>query len=220
MEAQRLHLPGRIARGLLGHLKRTMGAGLLIVVPLGITVFVLRFLFNLADGILAPYIRRGGELYFGTDRYLPGLGMAIGFITLYAVGVVATNVFGRRLVHRFDRMLSRIPLVKAIYSAAKQVVEVFSWKKGESSFRQAVFVDFPRRGSFSLAWVTNEMVSPSGKRYLTCFVPTIPNPTTGFILVIEEERVYPARMTVEEAMKIIMSCGIVTPDVIHAEKLQ
>jgi uncharacterized membrane protein len=207
-------------RSLAAHLRAKMGAGLLVVVPFGITLFVLRFLFNFADGILAPYIRGAERLLFGRVYYLPGLGLVVGLLTIYGTGLLATNVFGRRLVERWDRFLARIPLVKSIYSAARQVVEVFSRKKSHASFRQAVFVDFPRPGAFSLAYVTNEVVTPSGRRYLTCFVPTIPNPTTGFALLVEESRVYPAGMTVEEAMKIIMSCGMVVPESLRAEKLQ
>lgn len=212
--------PVRPARRLLVHLRHKMGAGLLVAIPFGITLFVLRFLFNFADGLLAPVIRQAERLLFGREFYLPGMGMITGFLTVYLAGLLATNVFGRRLVHRWDLFLSRIPLVKTIYVSAKQIVAVFSEKKERPSFRRAVFVDFPREGSLSLAWVTNEMIAASGKRYLTCFVPTIPNPTTGFILLVEESRAYPARMSIEEAMKVIMSCGLVTPETLQAEKLQ
>lgn len=210
----------RPASGLLGHLRHTMGAGLLVVVPFGITLFVLRFLFNFADGILASYIRGGQNLFFGREYYLPGLGMIVGLLATYGAGLLATNVFGRRLLAQWDRFLGRIPVVKSVYFSARQVVEVFSHKGREPSFRQAVFVDFPRPGAFTLAYVTNEVVTASGKRYLSCFVPTIPNPTTGFVLVVEESRVYPAQMTIEEAMKVVMSCGMVAPEILQAEKLQ
>ncbi len=205
--------------GFLKHLKNRLGAGLLVVIPVGITIFILRFLFNLADGVLAPYIRRGAALFFGEGHYIPGLGMITGIFVIYFTGILATNVFGKRLVNYPDKLFSRIPLVKSIYSSAKQLMEVFS-KKGRSSFRRAVYVDFPKEGSYSIAFITNEVMTASGKRYYTCFIPTSPNPTSGYVLVLHEAQVYPASFSVEEAMKIIMSGGMVAPEVILAEKLQ
>ncbi len=119
----------------------------------------------------------------------------------------------------WDTLLTRIPLVKSIYTSAKQFMEVFS-RKGRSSFRRAVYVDFPKEGSYSLAFITNDVMTTSGKRYHTCFIPTSPNPTSGYVLILHESQVYPAAFSVEEAMKIIMSGGMVAPEFIRAEKLQ
>ena len=206
-------------RSLLKHLKKKFGTGLLVVIPLGITIFILRFLFNLADGVLAPAIQRTAHFFFGEGHYIPGLGMIAGILVIYIAGVIATNVFGRRLVDYWERLLSRIPFVKSIYTSSKQILHVFSaGKKG--SFRKAVYVQFPMEDSYSLAFVTNTVSTESGKRYHTVFVPTSPNPTSGYVLILEEHRVYPTAFGVEEAMKIIMSGGMVAPDVIRAEKLQ
>lgn len=211
---------GHPGRRLIAHLKRKMAAGLLVVVPFGITLFVLRFLFNLADGLLAPFIRGGLRLFSGRELYIPGLGMIVGFLVVYFAGLLATNLLGRRILARWDRFISRIPMVKPVYLSAKKVVEVFSRNRAHPAFREAVFVDFPRQGSFSLAYVTGESTSSCGHRYLCCFVPTIPNPMTGFVLMVEESRVYPARMSIEEAMRIILSGGIIAPEVIETDKLQ
>ncbi|MBE0595869.1 MAG: DUF502 domain-containing protein [Desulfuromonadales bacterium] len=210
------HIPGH---GLINHLRKKLAAGLLLVIPLGITLFILRFLFNLADGVLAPFIRRVAAFFFGEGFYIPGLGMITGLIVVYLFGILATNVFGRQIVSYWDRLLTRIPLVKTIYVSSKQLMEVLS-RRGRSSFRRAVYVDFPKEGSYSVAFITNETVTASGKRYYTCFIPTSPNPTSGFVLILAEDQVYPASFSVEEAMKIIMSGGMVAPDVIHTEKLQ
>ncbi len=201
------------------HLKHKMGAGLLVVIPLGITLFILRFLFNLADGVLAPYIKRIGTLIFGDIWYIPGLGMILGVVVIYCAGILATNVLGRKLVTYWDNQISRIPLVKSIYVASKQIIEVFS-RRGRSSFQRAVYVDFPKEGSYSIAFITNETLTKSGKRYFTCFIPTSPNPTSGYVLFLEESQVYPAAFSVEEGMKIIMSGGMVAPEMIHADRLQ
>lgn len=206
-------------RLLAGHLRNKLGTGLLVVIPLGITLFILRFLFNLADGVLAPAIEKGVSLFLGEGYYIPGLGMVAGIVVIYAAGMVATNVFGRRLVEFWERILARIPLVKSIYTSSKQIIHVFS-SGAKGSFRRAVYVEFPKEGSFSLAFVTNSVRTESGKNYHTVFVPTSPNPTSGYVLILEEHKVYPAAIGVEEAMKIIMSGGMVTPEVIRAEKLQ
>jgi len=208
-----------IGRALLGHFKRCMVTGLLLVIPLGITIFILRFLFNLADGVLAPAIQKTVALIFGKERYIPGLGMIAGIIVIYVAGLVASNVFGRRLVDYWDKVLSRIPFVKSIYTSSKQIINVFSTGK-KGSFRKSVYVEFPKEGCFSIGFITNTTNTVSGKRYHTIFVPTSPNPTSGYVLLLEDNKVFPTAFGVEEAMKIIMSGGMVAPEVIKAEKLQ
>ncbi len=205
---------------LINHLKRKLGAGLLVVIPIGITLFILRFLFNLADGVLAPYIQKTANFFLGSDyRYVPGLGMIAGLLVLYVSGVIASNVLGSRMVHFGESIMARIPLVKSIYTSSKQFIHVFT-RSGKNSFRQAVYVEFPMEGSFAIAFITNNVSTASGKTYYTVFIPTSPNPTSGYVLILEEHRVYPTSFSVEEAMKVIMSGGVVAPDTIKAEKLQ
>lgn len=203
----------------LRHLKTKLGTGLLVVIPIGITLFILRFLFGVADGVLAPLIRKTVTFFFGEKTYIPGFGMIAGLLVVYASGVLATNVLGRRLVDFWDRLLSRIPLVKSIYLSSKQIIHVFS-AGGRDTFRRAVYVEFPKEGSYSIAFVTNNVQTVSGKNYCSVFIPTSPNPTSGYVLFLEEHCVYPTAFSVEEAMKIIMSGGMVAPEVIRAEKLQ
>ena len=206
-------------RWLANHLKKKLGTGLLVVVPVGLTIFVLRFLFNVADGVLAPFIHKTVSFFFGETSYIPGLGMIAGLVVVYVAGVVATNVFGRKLVDYWDRLLSHIPLVKSIYTSSKQIINVFS-KGGKNSFRKSVYVEFPKEGCFSIAFITNSVRTESGRRYYTIFIPTSPNPTSGYVLLLEEDKVFPTAFGVEEAMKIIMSGGMVTPEVIKATRLQ
>ena len=203
----------------LGHFRKTLAAGLLVVIPLGLTIFILQFLFNLADGMLAPYIRRTFSFFLGEGRYIPGMGMIAGFVVVYLAGLVASNVFGSRLLGLWDRLLSRIPLVKSIYTSSKQVIQVFS-TGARGSFRKSVYVEFPKEGCFSIAFITNTVSTASGKRYHTLFIPTSPNPTSGYVLFLREDKVFPTAFGVEEAMKIIVSGGMVAPEVIRAEHLQ
>ncbi|HKK01739.1 MAG TPA: DUF502 domain-containing protein [Desulfuromonadales bacterium] len=207
------------SRWLVNHLKKKLGTGLLVIIPVGLTIFVLRFLFNVADGVFAPFIHKTVSVFFGETSYIPGLGMIAGLVVVYVTGLVATNVFGRRLVDYWDRFLSHIPIVKSIYTSSKQITNVFS-KGGKNSFRRSVYVEFPKEGCFSIAFITNSVQAESGRRYHTVFVPTSPNPTSGYVLLLEEDKVFPTAFGVEEAMKIIMSGGMVTPEVIRAKRLQ
>lgn len=204
---------------ILRHFKKKLMTGLLVVIPLGITIFILKFLFNLADGVLAPVLTRMVTWFHAEAEYVPGLGMLSGLIVIYIAGVIAGNLLGRRMVAWWDDALSRIPVVKTIYSSSKQVANVFS-PGDKNAFRRAVYVEFPCAGSYAIAFQTGTVPAASGKRYASVFVPTAPNPTGGYVLFLEEEKVYPADFGVEEAMKIVVSGGMVTPDLIRAAKLQ
>ncbi len=194
-------------------------AGLLVVIPLGITIFILRFLFNLADGFLRPYIEKAVIFFRGEGVYIPGLGMAAGLLILYLAGIFATNLLGSRLVHYGESLFARIPLVKSIYTSSKQLMHVFT-AGGKNSFRKAVYVEFPKEGSYSIAFITNSVPSESGKEYYTVFIPTSPNPTSGYVLILESHNVYPTNLSVEEALRVVMSGGMVAPEIIRTEKLQ
>lgn len=212
------HEPSSFSGILINHLRNKLGAGLLVVVPLGITVFILRFLFNLADGFFAPYVRQAERWIFGRAIYAPGLGLIVGTIVIYLAGVVATHVLGGRLVRRWDDFLHRIPLVKAIYNSAKQIIRALSGR-GRLSFQRTALVDFPVDGTYAVAFITNEVPAEDGKRYFTCYVPKS-NPTSGFLVVLPESRVYPLDISVEDAMKIILSGGIVMPKDFFAANLR
>jgi len=204
---------------LINHLKNKLMAGLLVIIPIGITLFILRFLFDLGDGVLAPWLRRAATYLFGREVYIPGLGMVAGLAILYLTGLLVSNVFGKGIMNALDGLSLRIPVVKSVYSFSKQVMQIFS-RSGQESFRRAVYIEFPLAGTYSIAFVTNTVYAESGKKYYTCFIPTSPNPTGGYVMILPEERVFPAGFGVEAAMKIIMSGGVVAPDKIRAEKLQ
>ena len=188
------------------HLKGTFIAGLFVVIPIGVTIFILKFLFNFTDGILGSYL----DQFFGTTyhqgRYIPGLGIITGIAVVYLAGLLATNVLGNQLLKLGDNLLSRIPLVSSIYSSSKQLTKVF--KEGKSSYRRAVFVEWPRAGVKAVGFVTAE-VERDGQRLVVVYVPTMPNPTSGFALFFREEDVIDSGMTVEEALKFVVSGGAI-----------
>jgi len=191
---------------LVSHLKGRFVAGLFVLIPLGLTIFILKFLFSFADGILGPYL---DSLYTAITRrtaHFPGLGMLTAAVVIYLTGLLATNVMGTRMLRWWDELLSRIPMVKYIYTSSKQLTQVF--KEGKTSYRRAVFVEWPRSGVRAVGFVTAE-VEREGEGLVVVYVPTMPNPTSGFALFFRPEEVLECGMTVEEAVKFVVSGGAV-----------
>jgi uncharacterized membrane protein len=191
---------------LVKHLKGTFIAGLFVVIPIGITIFILKFLFNFTDGILSSYLDRLFSITTGQDLHFPGLGIITGAVVIYLAGLLATNVLGTQLLKLGDNLLNRIPLVNSIYSSSKQLTKVF--REGKSSYRRAVCVEWPRTGVKAVGFVTAEM-ERNGERLVVVYVPTMPNPTSGFALFFREEDVVDSGMTVEEALKFVVSGGAI-----------
>jgi uncharacterized membrane protein len=194
---------------LVKHLKGTFIAGLFVVIPIGITIFILSFLFNFTDGILGSYLDRLFSIITHQELHFPGLGIITGAIVIYLAGLLATNVLGTQLLKAGDNLMSRIPLVNAIYSSSKQLIKVF--REGKTSYRRAVFVEWPRPGVKAVGFVTAEVMR-NGERLVVVYIPTMPNPTSGFALFFREDEVYESGMTVEEAVKFVVSGGAVLPE--------
>ncbi len=192
------------------HLRAKIFTGILVILPLGITFFILKFVFNTLDGILDPLMPRLTVYLFNREYLIPGLGIIGFFLLLYLIGVIATNVLGRKLVNWGDRLFTNIPVVKNIYLSSKQLTDAFSASR-KGAFRQAVFVEFPQEGNYVLGFVTNELTDLERQTKVTVFVPTAFIPPQGFLLFLPKEKILPSQLTIEEAIKAIMSVGIVTP---------
>jgi uncharacterized membrane protein len=192
------------------HLRTKIFAGILVILPLGITFLVLKFVFNTLDSILDPLMPEVTVHLLNRELFLPGLGIVGFFLLLYLIGVVTTNVLGRKLVGWTDKLFTNIPVVKNIYLSSKQLTDAFSTTK-KGSFRQAVFVEFPLEGNFALGFVTNEVTDLEDQKKVTVFVPTGFAPPAGFLLFLPKEKILPSQLTIEEAIKTIMSVGIVAP---------
>ena len=190
------------------HLRKTFFAGLFVIIPIGITIFILKFLFNLADGILGSFIDRLFILVTGQELLIPGLGMIIGAVAIYLTGLVATNFIGSKLLRFGESVLNRIPLVKSIYTSSKQLMQVF--QEGKSSYRRGVFVDWPRPGVKAIGFVTAEL-EQNGVDMVVVYLPTMPNPTSGFALYFRADEVQDSGMSVEDAVKFVVSGGVVLP---------
>ncbi len=190
------------------HLRGTFITGLFVVIPIGITLFILKFLFNFTDGILGSYLDELLVVFTRQELHFPGLGIITGLVVIYLAGLLGTNVLGNQLLKLGDSLLSRIPLVKSIYSSSKQLTKVF--KEGKASYRRAVLVEWPRPGVRAIGFVTAEM-ERDGEKMIVVYIPTMPNPTSGFALFFREEDVQDSGMTVEDAVKFVVSGGVVVP---------
>lgn len=206
-------------KSILKHLRTKFFAGILVILPVGITFIILSLVFNTLDNILGPLMPTVTLSIFDKKFDFPGLGIIGFFLLLYLIGVITTNVLGRKLVRWGDRIFTAIPIVKKIYSASKQLTEAFSINQ-KASFRQAVFVEFPQKGSFSLGFVTNELGDLRGQSKVVVFVPTHFIPPSGFLLFLPKKEVIPSNLTIEEALKVHMSLGIVASDTISVPLLK
>ncbi len=194
-------------------MRKYLIAGLLVWLPVGVTILVIKLLVETMDRtlLLLPPAWRPAEL-LGFD--IPGLGVALTIIVVFATGVVFANFLGRRLVAFWEALLARIPLVRTIYTAVKQVTETL-FSSSSQSFRQVLLVEYPRRGMWSLGFQTNtelgEVQAKTGEEVLAIFVPTTPNPTSGFVLMVPRKDVVALDMSVDEGLKLIVSMGVVVP---------
>jgi uncharacterized membrane protein len=193
--------------GWLRHLGRTFLAGILTAIPLVATYFVLKFLFVSLDGIFQPVVK------FLLGRTLPGVGLVALIILVYLLGLIAANVIGRTFIRWFDAGMSRTPVIKYIYSAAKQVVDSLRRLQGVP-FKKVVIVEFPKIGMYSLAFITGKPVDFQGQKRIPLFIPHTPNPMTGFLVLLSPEQIIDTDMTIEDAMKMVLSGGLLSPEVI------
>lgn len=195
-------------------LRRYLIAGLLVWLPILVTVLVLNFLINLVDStlLILPASWQPDQLL---GVHIPGLGLLLSGVVLFITGMVVTNLLGSSMIKLWEQLLARIPVVRAIYSASKQLTETLFSSKGRS-FRKVVMVRFPHPGVWTVAFVTGEGMQEgndkTGKDLVNVFVPTTPNPTGGYFLMVPREDVIELDMSVDAGIKLILSAGAVVPE--------
>ena len=204
-------------------MKKYLIAGLLVWLPLAVTIWVLQAVLGLLNGVFAwllagsaVVLPTGTHGFIETLQRIPGLGVVVMVIGLLLTGVLATNVAGQWALSRGHQLLSRIPIVKSIYNSVQQVSDTLFSSSG-NAFREAVLVQYPRAGCWTIAFVTGK---PGGEAalhlpgdYLSVYVPTKPNPTSGFFLMVPVADVVALKMSVDEALKYVISMGVVAPPV-------
>jgi uncharacterized membrane protein len=198
-------------------IRRTFVAGLLILLPLFITYVLIAFLFNIFTGVGAPLVA-GLLRLFGAQSLAYPLVLIVNLIlslaVIFLLGLVGANILGRRLLTAFEGLLLRLPLVKTVYSSAKQVIDTFQGPG--RSFQRVVLLQYPRHGVWSIGLVATERSDNlnlvPGNKVLTVFVPTTPNPTSGYLVIVSPDDVVDVDFSVEDAFKFIVSGGIVGKD--------
>jgi uncharacterized membrane protein len=194
-------------------MKKYFITGMLVLVPLFITVWVISGLVGMMDQslLLLPETWRP-KAQLGLD--IPGMGAILTLLIIFVTGVIATNFFGKRLILVWEALLARVPVVKSIYASVKQVSDTLFSDSG-NAFRQAVLVQFPRPGVWTIAFVTGkpggDVANHLSGDYLSVYVPTTPNPTGGYFLMLPRADVVELDMSVDEALKYIISMGVVAP---------
>ncbi len=194
--------------------RRYLISGLLVWLPVIITLLVLKFIFDLLSKslLLLPTNLQPDHLL---GFHIPGIGVVLTLVVIFLTGLFAANLFGRRMVQFGDSMMTRIPLVRSIYTGTKQVVDTL-FKPGGQSFRKVLLVEFPCAGVWSVAFQTGEVgadmeVTTTGEKMVTYFIPTTPNPTSGFLMMAPKSKVKELDMSVEQALKFVISLGVVQP---------
>lgn len=223
---------------LVRHFQRKLLAGILVILPVVAAVWVFVLLFNWVDGFLAPLIWFGVDKILpgeGSYRTLlqvhcsanpqggffswrqiksctgfPGAGVVTTVLLVYVAGLLTTNFAGRRLVHYMDSFFSGLPFLGGVYSAVKQLLASIS-QANSKTFQRVVLVEFPVAGNWTVGFVTGELTDDDGRDYVSVFVATAPNPTTGFAMVVRKERAIETPMSVEEGFKFLVSAGVVRP---------
>ena len=192
-----------------GLIRNRFISGLLIIVPLVISYQVIIFLFTRLDSILNPLVSKY------TGYQIPGLGIAVTILVIMVVGFIAHSVIGSRLFHAWERFLTRVPVVRTVYSPAKQLLEAFT-ASSETSFKRVALVEYPRKGVWIVGFLAQDVDLSGGGidgEFRAVFIPSTPTPFTGFMAMIPKNDIRPLEMQVEEAVKFLVSGGVACPQV-------
>jgi uncharacterized membrane protein len=190
------------------HLRTRLVSGVLVLIPLAITLFILNVFLSSLTSFVRPLLRSWlGEL---PEYVLTLIALSVTVLLIYFVGLITTHIIGRRMIHLGEMLLMKLPIVKSVYSASKQVVETFS-SSTKAAFKAVVLIEFPHKNSYAVGFITGTIESPEGKTLYRVFVATTPNPTTGFLILVPEEDVRFTDISVEEGIKMIVSAGMLSP---------
>lgn len=201
---------------MMSSLRRYFISGLLVWLPIWITILAIKFLVDILSSIftLLPHRFRPDELI---GLHIPGIDFIITLLVILLTGLIVANFVGRQFVALWDALIGRIPLVRSIYTGVKQVIETL-FKPGGQSFRKVLLVEYPRLGMWSLAFQTGDSTPEvdnalGGEAMVSLFIPTTPNPTSGFLMMVPRKNVIEMEMSVEQALKFVISLGVVQPGV-------
>jgi len=192
------------------NIRNKLVAGVLALIPVVVTYYFLRAFIGFFDRIVSPII----DPYLGF--HIPGLGLIVSLSAIYVLGLFITNILGKSLLGFFEKWLNYIPLVRTVYQTIKQITSAFSFT--QTGFERVVFVEYPRKGAWTLGFVTGQSTGADGTEFIHLFIPTTPNPTSGWALFVPEDDVIPSEMTVEQGLKALISGGALTPPMMKLRK--
>tara|TARA_B100001996_G_scaffold356122_1_gene319244 strand:- start:567 stop:1160 length:594 start_codon:yes stop_codon:yes gene_type:complete len=186
------------------NIRAKLFAGIAALLPLYLTFFILKFLFETLEKMSAPMLKNIG-------LEIPGLGIVLTLLLIFILGIIVTNFLGRKIFQLGEKIVTKVPIVNTVYSTFKQITETFT-KGTTEAFDGAVYIQYPRVGLWTMAFISGESKSIDGIAYYHLFVPTTPNPTSGFFLMIPQKDTIPTGMSVEEGLKTIISGGLLAPE--------
>ncbi len=200
-------------------LRRYFISGLVVFLPLASTVYLFVWVLTFADGLLGKYIEPVFAERFGF--YVRGLGILVGVYLIILIGFFVTNFFGRRVHSLFERILLKLPFFRQVYPPFKEIVLVL-FSRERMAFREVVLIEYPRKGLYSFGFVTNETAASvcrkTGKDLCSIFIPSAPGPLTGYVIMAPRDEIIPTDMSVEEAIKFIVSGGVVNPQALPSSE--
>ena len=186
------------------HIKKKLISGLLIIIPILMTYIILNWFFHKIDNLLQPILNHI------TGKDIPGFGFLVLIIIIYITGVLGENFLGNRLLNLVRSVILKTPLIGAVYSSAKQLIE--SLAGGEhSSFKYVVIIEYPRKGAWTIGFLTSTTVDENNKALSIIYIPTAPTPNSGWVVIIPTDEVYYSDLSVSAAMRLVLSGGIMTP---------
>ena len=195
-------------------IKRYFFSGLLVSAPIGATIYITIFIVEFISGLVPDQFNPNNLLLEFTGYRVPGLELLIAFITFILLGIIFSTLFGRSLLNYFDNLITRIPFAGNVYKAIKQITETFS--NADGAYQKVVLIEYPRKGVHAIGFMTGstkgEIKTKTQKEMVNVFVPTTPNPTSGFLLLFAIDDVIELDMSVEDAIKLVVSAGMVIPN--------
>jgi uncharacterized membrane protein len=195
------------------HVRKYLISGLLVWLPIWVTLLVIKFIVDMLDATLKllPHAYQPDVLL---GFHIPGLGIIFTLLILFFTGMIVANFLGQKLVDFWDKLLAKIPLVRSIHAGVRKVLTTIFNSKGQA-FRKVLLIEYPRKGLWSIAFQTgggcNEVAAKTQKEMVTVFVPTTPNPTSGFLMMIPKEDATELDMSIDEALRLVISLGVVQP---------
>lgn len=207
--------------GFMARLRRYLLTGIVVTAPITITIYLTYVFLTFIDGHVARLIPAEWQAEFYRDTAIPGLGLIVAIAFFIVIGWFATNILGRFIIRIYEYLLDRMPVIRTVYGAIKQIFETIMASQS-SAFREAVMLEYPRKGVYSIGFVTGrtegEVQDATKAETINVFVPTTPNPTSGYLLFVPKKELIFLDMSVEEAVKLVVSAGIITPPLPSKQK--